>query len=127
MTKYPGGAVDFGGMVDPAGMANKLAFMAASAGYTGLRLLPASGFRDDGHMSGTGHWRGGIHGRAIRALNRIPGFAQGGVNFSGPTSTFGPPGEAAGTTAFGRSSADAGLSLRIPGTSWDDAAQLRRR
>ena len=122
LTKYPGGAVDFGGMVDPAGMANKLAFMAASAGYTGLRLLPASGFRDDGHMSGTGHWRGGIHGRAVRALNRIPGFAQGGVNFQGKVSTFGPPGEAAGTTAYGRSSADAGISLRIPGTSFGDAA-----
>ena len=84
---YPGGAVDFGGMVDPAGLANKLAFMNATAGYSGLRLLPAQGFRDDGHMSGTGHKRGGIHGKLRHFAKggifgrsaRIPGFAAGGI------------------------------------------------
>lgn len=64
----------------------------------------------------------------------IAGFAQGGltasavnqatgagrVQFSGPVSTFGPPGEAAGPTAYGRNSAQPGLSLRIPGTHWSD-------
>lgn len=51
-------------------------------------------------------------------------MAQGGVagrvQFSGPVSTFGPPGEAAGPTAYGRNSAQPGLSLRIPGTHWSD-------
>lgn len=67
---YPGGAVDFGGMVDPAGAANRAAFMAAAAGYPGAeKLIPATGFRDDGHMSGTGHKTGA----------RIPAFAGGGI------------------------------------------------
>jgi hypothetical protein len=60
-------------MVDPAGAANRAAFMAAAAGYTGERLIMPIGFRDDGHMSGTGHRKGGIHGR-------IPHFAKGGIN-----------------------------------------------
>jgi hypothetical protein len=48
-------------------------------------------------------------------------YAGGGVSFSGPVSTFGPPGEAAGSTALsGHSSAEPGLSLRIPGTTWSD-------
>jgi hypothetical protein len=57
---YPGGAVDFGGMVDPAGLANRAAFIAATRGYPGKKLLTPIGFRDDGHMSGTGHARGGV-------------------------------------------------------------------
>jgi hypothetical protein len=65
---YPGGAVDFGGMVDPAAAANRAAFMAAAAGYPGPRLRLPNGFRDDGHMSGTGMAMGGIIG-----------YAQGGV------------------------------------------------
>lgn len=102
---YPGGAVDFGGMVDPAGLANKLAFMRAVAGYPAAdKLIPAEGFRDDGHMSGTGHARGGMlpfagsfHdggvipgpvGREAMARVRsgevvLPGFSKGGWNPSG--------------------------------------------
>jgi TP901 family phage tail tape measure protein len=78
-TQWPHGAVDFGGPYDPAGLANKLAFVAATAGYKGHKLLPAQGFRDDGHMSGTGHALGG----------RIPfagAFGHGGmVTASSPT------------------------------------------
>lgn len=45
-----------------------------------------------------------------------------GVSFSGPVSTFGPPGEAAGTTAYGGSSSTAGLALNPDGGSnWNDA------
>jgi len=45
-----------------------------------------------------------------------------GVSFSGPVSTFGPPGEAAGTTAYGGSSSSAGLALNPDGGSnWNDA------
>lgn len=81
LTRYPGGAVDFGGMVDPAGGANRAAFMAATAGYKGLRLIPATGFRDDGHMSGTGHTRGGLIAR-----NYAGAFADGGmVTATSPT------------------------------------------
>ena len=77
LINYPGGAVDFGGMIDPMGLENKLRFMTATQGYTGLRLLPAIGFRDDGHMSGTGHYKGGIYAGS---------FAGGGiVNATGPT------------------------------------------
>jgi 3D (Asp-Asp-Asp) domain-containing protein len=47
-------------MVDPAGLANRAAFIRATAGYTGRRLLTPIGFRDDGHMSGTGHALGGF-------------------------------------------------------------------
>lgn len=59
-TSYPGGAVDFGGMTDPAGAANRAAFIRATAGYKGAHLLTPEGFHDDGHMSGTGHAKGGI-------------------------------------------------------------------
>jgi len=76
---YPGGAVDFGGEVDPAGLANREAFLAATAGYTGSKLLKPIGFRDDGHLSGTGHALGGRVGFA-------GSFGQGGtVTASSPT------------------------------------------
>lgn len=58
-TQAPHGAVDFGGPLSPAALANKLAFIRATAAYKGRKLLSAVGFRDDGHMSGTGHNRGG--------------------------------------------------------------------
>lgn len=57
---YPGGAVDFGGMHEAAAAANRAAFIRATAGYTGKRLLLPIGFSDDGHMSGTGHASGGF-------------------------------------------------------------------
>lgn len=56
---YPGGAVDFGGMHEAAAEANRAAFIAATAGYTGKQLLTPIGFVDTGHMSGTGHALGG--------------------------------------------------------------------
>jgi hypothetical protein len=72
---YPGGAVDFGGEHEAAARANRAAFIRATAGYTGRRLLTPIGFVDDGHMSGTGHARGGL-------LN----FARGGMlGFAGGT------------------------------------------
>jgi TP901 family phage tail tape measure protein len=82
-TSYPHGAVDFGGMVDPVGLANRNAFMAATAGYRGPRLIPAQGFKDDGHMSGTGHARGGFieaaGGLAARDGRSVAGAAAGAV------------------------------------------------
>ncbi len=59
-TSYPGGAVDFGGMNDPTGAANRAAFIAATKGYRGPKLRLPIGFHDDGHMSGTGHQLGGL-------------------------------------------------------------------
>lgn len=66
--QYPGGAVDFGGMVDPAALPKKMAVVRATRGFK-YPLLAPIGFRDDGHASGTGHARGGI----------VPGFAKGGL------------------------------------------------
>lgn len=60
-TAYPHGAVDFGGPF--GGTANRDAFMAAVHGYKGPKLIPAQGFRDDGHMSGTGAAQGGVVSR----------------------------------------------------------------
>jgi Transglycosylase SLT domain len=83
---YPHGAVDFGGMTDPAGFANRAAFEAAAAAYKGQRLLEPMGFHDDGHMSGTGHAIGGILGQAGGLLGGVPftlpfggAFADGGI------------------------------------------------
>jgi hypothetical protein len=48
-------------------------------------------------------------------------FATGGVVVRGPVSTFGPPGEAAGSTALaGHTDNEPGISLRIPGTDFND-------
>lgn len=69
---YPGGAEDFGGMVDAAALANRAAFIRATVGYKGKRLLTPIGFRDDGHMSGTGHMLGGF---AYAAGGRVAGGA----------------------------------------------------
>lgn len=55
-TQWPHGAVDFG---SPSEGTNRKAFERASVGYTGHRLIKATGFVDEGHMSGTGHERGG--------------------------------------------------------------------
>lgn len=54
-------------------------------------------------------------------IDKIKSFAAGGTVVSGKVSTFGPPGEAAGSTAFGRSSADPGLSLRMGSSSFGDS------
>lgn len=63
--QWPHGAVDFG---SPAEGANREAFERAAAGYTGHRLIKATGFTDLGHMSGTGHALGGF----------VKMFAEGG-------------------------------------------------
>lgn len=78
---YPGGAVDFGGPVDPAAYHTKLALveLAARLNYPGPRLkMPvftynpgAIGGGDDGHLSGDGHARGGL-------VNLLRAFAGGG-------------------------------------------------
>lgn len=64
-TQYPHGAVDFG---SPSEGANRRAFELAVAHYTGKRLVKATGFVDEGHMSGTGHARGGLLGFDIGGL-----------------------------------------------------------
>jgi len=65
--RYPGGAVDFGGMVDPAAAPVRDAVVAATRSFK-YPLLHPIGFHDDGHASGTGHQLGGL----------IHAFAQGG-------------------------------------------------
>lgn len=81
-TRYPHGAVDFGGFVDPAARAVRDAVVRATAGYK-YPLLHPIGFSDDGHASGTGHSRGGLlafakggfpHVNAVgKALNAMVG------------------------------------------------------
>jgi hypothetical protein len=58
-TRYPHGAVDFGGYHDARALAEKLSYVHATAGYK-YPLLAPKGFVDDGHASGTGHQRGGV-------------------------------------------------------------------
>ena len=62
-------------------------------------------------------------GPACQSSPNSPTFVSspGATVITGKVSTFGPPGEAAGGTAFGKSSADPGIRLRIPGTFWGDA------
>lgn len=55
-TKYPGGAVDFGGYT--TGLAAKMSVVNATRDYR-YPLLAPIGFEDDGHASGTGHRKGG--------------------------------------------------------------------
>jgi hypothetical protein len=73
-TQYPGGAVDFGGMVDPGSRPLKMAVVNATRNFRYPLLAPV-GFRDDGHASGTGHMRGGF----IEALMAAGGFTGGGL------------------------------------------------
>jgi len=65
-TQYPGGAVDFGGY--NTGLAAKMAVVEATRDFK-YPLLAPIGFHDDGHASGTGHYKGGLLGR----------FAAGGL------------------------------------------------
>lgn len=60
--QYPHGAVDFGGFTDPNAYATKMALLALaqSQHYPGPRLIAPIGFHDDGHLSGTGHAKGGL-------------------------------------------------------------------
>jgi hypothetical protein len=95
LINYPGGAVDFGGMTgDPAAYATKLALvqLAARLNYPGPRLMMPIGFRDDGHLSGDGHAKGGFVGSyknggvaprdgfayVHKGETMIPAFASGG-------------------------------------------------
>lgn len=118
-TQYPHGAVDFGGFVDPAAKATKMALLSLAdrLNYPGPRLIAPIGFSDDGHLSGTGHTAGGW------ARMASGGFVQGKI------STFGPPGEAAGPTAYGGSSAQAGIAVNPGGTptSWNAPEALALR
>lgn len=70
-TRYPHGAVDFGGYHDAAALAMKMAVVNATADFR-YPLRAPIGFVDDGHASGTGHARGGIYGDVMTA------FRQGG-------------------------------------------------
>lgn len=56
-TKYPHGAIDFGGFVDATGKAHRESFLHSleKTGYPGPMLKRPEGFSDDGHCSGTGH------------------------------------------------------------------------
>jgi hypothetical protein len=83
-TAYPHGAIDFGGgwvsggqPPDPAAAANRASFVSATKGYKGLRVQMPIGFRDDGHMSGTGHRRGGIIGMATGGVVGAGGYTYG--------------------------------------------------
>lgn len=100
---YPGGAVDFGGMVDAAGLANRAAFIAATAGYPGKRLLTPIGFRDDGHMSGTGHALGG-------RMNFAGAFGDGGA-FTADKPTLALFGDKGRETVLAVPHADTGAQL----------------
>jgi TP901 family phage tail tape measure protein len=85
-TQYPGGAVDFGGMVDPASLPLKMAVVNATRGFKYPLLAPA-GFRDDGHASGTGHMLGGLV-KALSAGGPVPpsdGELVGASYYGGPT------------------------------------------
>lgn len=65
----------------------------------------------------------GLFGELGKKLG-IPGFATGGTVVRGRVSVFGPPLEAAGTTASGLSSSEPGIALNInPGTDsgWNNA------
>lgn len=105
LTQYPGGAVDVG---DPGARTAGAALAHVLAGYRGSRRLVWGGpvINDWGHFSATGRARGGF----IR----------------GKVSVFGPPLEPAGGTAYGRSSADAGIAVNPDGgpSTWNNAHAL---
>ena len=54
-TKYPHGAIDFGGMDDPPAARKRNSFLHSLRGYNGPHLIAPQGFHDDGHCSGNGH------------------------------------------------------------------------
>jgi TP901 family phage tail tape measure protein len=74
-TQYPHGAVDFGGFTDPAALAMKMGVVHATAGFK-YPLLAPIGFHDDGHASGTGHYKGGLLGRFAKG-GRLPSWVHG--------------------------------------------------
>lgn len=63
-----------------------------------------------------------LTGDGQRMLAGMMGYARGGT-IRGKVSTFGPPGEAAGSTAYGFSSADPGIAVNPKGgrNTWNDA------
>lgn len=77
-TQYPGGAVDFGGFVDPAAAVMRDAVVRATTSFK-YPLLHPIGFHDDGHASGTGHMLGGF----IGAMLAGGGFAGSGYTVKG--------------------------------------------
>lgn len=83
--QYPHGAVDFGGgwgYWDPVAAANRAAFESAARGYKGRRLIEPIGFVDWGHMSGTGHAKGGW----IKTKATVDDFTGGAMQSGLPTS-----------------------------------------
>lgn len=103
-TQYPGGAVDFGGMIDPASLPKKMAVVRATSNFR-YPLLAPIGFRDDGHASGTGYRLGGFI--AMSTGGPAPpkgGELVGASYYGGPTdSTSGTVG-AAGVSLPGKMS-----------------------
>jgi TP901 family phage tail tape measure protein len=84
--QYPRGAVDFGGMIDPASLPAKMAVVNATKDFK-YPLLAPIGFRDDGHASGTGHQLGGLV-RALSVGGSVPladGELVGASYYGGPT------------------------------------------
>jgi len=81
-----------------------------------------------GSTKGHGRSRGG-RSRSGRSRGSHPRVAHHAtvhrpheLTITGPVSTFGPPGEGAGTTAYGGSSADAGIALNpSPPDGWNGA------
>jgi hypothetical protein len=71
-TRYPHGAVDFGGF--NSGLAEKMSYVRATHGFK-YPLVAPIGFHDDGHASGTGHKMGGVYG----LLPHAGSFANGGI------------------------------------------------
>lgn len=104
-TQYPGGAVDFGGYVDPAAATVRDAVVAATRDFK-YPLLHPIGFRDDGHASGTGHMLGGLI-RALSVGGSVPpstGELVGASYYGGPTDGVSGTVGAAGVSLPGKDS-----------------------
>lgn len=105
-TQYPHGAVDFGGFVDPAAYATKMALLDVARGYHGHKLIAPVGFSDDGHLSGTGHALGGRVGWG-------GWHARGGTfNVSRPT-LFGAGESGAETVSISRNTAGGRRGIQV--------------
>jgi hypothetical protein len=83
-TQYPGGAVDFGGFVDPAAAAARDSVVHATGSFK-YPLLHPIGFRDDGHASGTGHMRGGVVRSTGGPVPSASGELVGASYYGGPS------------------------------------------
>lgn len=102
-TQYPGGAVDFGGFVDPAAAVARDAVVHATRSFK-YPLLHPIGFRDDGHASGTGHMRGGLVFSSGGPVPPKTGELVGASYYGGPTDHVSGTVGAAGVSLPGTSS-----------------------